>query len=210
MKRAVIICNGNRPIKDAVKKYSSKNTTLICANGGTKHAVSLGYIPDVIIGDHDSLPKNMVKKLTAKHTHFISYPKEKDETDAQLAIQFAIEKRFTEIIVFGIYGTRIDHFLSILLFIAEQKVPIKMVEGNQEIYCVTTNVHISGSVGDIVSLIPLKEDVQGITTKGLLYPLRKESLKYGKTQGVSNELTQPEAEIQVKKGVLLGIHTVSV
>lgn len=215
--RAIIICNGNRPKRQVIKRYLLPSSTIICANGGTKHALALGYTPDIVIGDHDSLPSSIKKKLANEKIKWMTYPRDKDETDSELAIQYAIKQKFKEIVVFGTYGSRIDHFLATLLLIGEQKAnmsklfptEIKIIEGNQEIYVVTKKLLLKGEVGDYVSLIPLKGDVLGITTKGLLYQLDNDKLLYGKTRGVSNELTKPQAEISIRKGILLAIHTFS-
>lgn len=205
--KVIIICNGNKPKKQVIEQYLSSKPLVICANGGSKHALALGIIPDVVIGDQDSLPRSIKLKLNNPKVVWITHPKEKDQTDSQLAIEYALKKGFKEIIIFGIYGNRIDHFLAILLFLAEQKVKLKIVEGNQDIYLISKKLEIKGRVGDYLSLIPLKKDILGITTKGLLYSLKKENLEYGKTRGVSNQFIQSRAKISIEYGILLVIHT---
>ncbi len=65
----------------------------------------------------------------------------------------------------------------------------------------------SGQVVDLLSLFPLTADATGVQTKGLFYPLHKETLYFGKPRGVSNVLTQEQVEISLETGLLLIIHT---
>jgi len=63
-----------------------------------------------------------------------------------------------------------------------------------------------GQLGDVVSLIPLGGDVEGIVTEGLLYPLRDEPLLSGPARGVSNVMTEPVARVTLRSGALLIVH----
>lgn len=207
-KRAIIFCNGNTPPKTIIDIYKLSDT-IICADGGTKHALKLGITPTIVIGDLDSLPKTTVKDLEKKRIIFLQFPPEKDQTDGELAIHFAIEKGFSEIIVTGSFGDRIDHFLGVLLFAAKQNSNITFLEGKQSLTVVSGTQEIRGEKGDTVSLIPLFGDAKGVMTKGLLYSLKNESLFIGKTRGVSNEMISKKATIKVVSGVVLVIHTFS-
>jgi thiamine pyrophosphokinase len=62
---------------------------------------------------------------------------------------------------------------------------------------------LTGKPGDVVSLIPLFGNVEGITTLGLEYPLNDESLAFGATRGVSNVLVQEQAEVNIRQGLIL-------
>jgi thiamine pyrophosphokinase len=56
--------------------------------------------------------------------------------------------------------------------------------------------------GQIVSLIPLGK-VEGITTKGLKFPLNDETLEIGFREGASNAILQKQFSIEIKNGILL-------
>lgn len=209
MKRAVIFLNGNKPKAATISQYIKQSDTIICADGGANHAVALGLTPDVYIGDLDSIRPAIYKKLQKEQIEFHIYKTEKDETDSEMALHYVLKKGFTDIVFFGVFGSRVDHMLANLTMFA--KVPkdmkITIIEGNQELYFVHKSISLSGKIGEYVSLIPFDGDVTGITSTGLKWQLTNGTLAFGKSRGVSNEFIQKTAEIFVKKGVLFVIHT---
>jgi len=67
---------------------------------------------------------------------------------------------------------------------------------------------MNGQAGDTVSLLPLAGDASGISTQGLEYPLRGETLSFGPARGISNVMLVHDARITFKSGLLLVIHTI--
>ncbi|MBI4097393.1 MAG: thiamine diphosphokinase [Candidatus Levybacteria bacterium] len=207
MKRAAIFLHGNPPKKSRVKQFLTKNTAILCADGGTAYALDLGLKPDVVIGDLDSLDKKVQAKLRKERVQTYTYPTEKNETDSELVLQYALDEGYRDIVIFGWMGSRLDHVLANLTLFTEQKrdVTITIVEPEQTLYIVKSSLALTGKKGEYISLIPLKGDVGGVTTKGLKWALHNETLYFGKTRGISNEFTGKAAEITVKSGVLLVI-----
>ena len=208
MKRAVIFSNGDLADVSRVKKMLKKTDFIIAANGGTRQVLKLGRLPDVVIGDLDSLDKKTKKKLERDKVAIISYPSDKDWTDTELGIKYAVKQGFKEIILTGFLGRRIDHLLANLLIMAgliDKLDRLMIVEGKQEIYVIKNRLEIKGKRGDLVSLIPLLGDCQGVRTTGLKYKLRNERLSWGKSRGVSNVMLGRKARIDLKKGRLLVI-----
>lgn len=213
MHKAVIFLNGDKTDISRVKKIIDKNTLIIGCDGGTQHAINLGLAPHVILGDMDSISGKLKKELEDKKVKFIKFPTKKDNTDAELALVYAIKQGCNEIILTGILGTRIDHLLATFHMLANPKfknIQIRIIEGNQDIYTVWKKIKLTGKKGDTVSLIQLNNNVTGATTKNLEYPLQDETLKIYETRGVSNVMTKKQAEIFVKKGALLVVHQQSV
>jgi len=215
MKRAVIFVNGNLSDLSRAKKIITKEDFLIAADGGVKHILKLGLVPQTIIGDFDSTPKNILKNIgrtrRSAPTKIIKYPTKKDETDFELAIDYCLEKKFNEIIIFGILGDRIDHLLANILLLAKiqtknPKTKIKVIEGKKEIYILNKEIIINGQIGDEVSIIPVSEKLEGIVTDGLEYQLNNESLSFGSTRGISNVLNKTSAKIIVTDGIALVVH----
>lgn len=207
MKKAALFLHGNSPKRERVRQFLTAKTVIICADGGTVYALSLGLKPDVVIGDFDSLNKKRLEKLKKENVQIKTYATEKDETDSELVLQYAIKQGFTDLVIFGWMGTRLDHVFANLTLFAEQKrdIQITIVEPEQTLYIVKSSISLSGRKGEYVSLIPLKGDVDGISTKGLKWKLHSETLYFGKTRGISNEFTGKTAKITVKKGMLLVI-----
>lgn len=207
MKRAVIFLHGNKPSAESVKKHIKKTDTIICADGGAIYAVSFELKPDVYIGDLDSISPAHYKRLKKEKIEWHIFEKEKDETDSELSIKYAIKHGFKEILLFGVFGNRVDHVLANLTMFATLKnIQVTIVEDNQILYFVKDKLSLQGKSGEYVSLIPFQENVT-VSTKNLKWELKNSILEYGKTRGISNELVKQVAEIKVKKGTLLVIHT---
>jgi thiamine pyrophosphokinase len=210
MKRAIIFFNGDLSDLSQFKNYRKDNDYIICADGGAAHVAKLGLTPDVIIGDFDSLSPSMQRKFAKQKIEQVKFPNDKNETDSELAIQYAIEKGYTNILVFGLLGSRLDHLLTNILALSLLKpleANVKMIEGNQEIQLIRDFITLKGNAGDLVSLIPIQKDAEGIITKNLQYPLNDETLYVGYSRGMSNVMTQKIATISLKKGLLLIIHS---
>lgn len=210
MKRAVIFLHGDKPSKKVVTENVKKSDRIICADGGTMHAVSCGLKPDVYVGDLDSISPALYKKSKKEKIEWHIYDKEKNYTDSELAIEYAIKKGFRKILIFGLFGSRLDHMIANLSLFAEkiiEGVQIKAIVEEQHIYFCNYKLVLSGKIGDYLSLLPLKDDVKGVTTKGLKWRLYNDTLYFGKTLGISNEFIEKKVEVQVSKGILMVIHT---
>lgn len=209
MKRAIIFYNGDLSDLTNAKKYIKPGDYIICADGGARHALTLGIKPDIILGDFDSLALDLQQSLKGKAIEWIAYDREKDETDSELALQHAMEKGYSTILLFGIFGTRIDHMLTNIFaldYLSKIHADVTIIEGNQEIRVITDHIEIHGKEGDLISLLPLKGTVKKVTTKNLHYPLTEEDLLFGYSRGISNVMTKSTAEVTIERGTLLIIH----
>lgn len=216
MKRAVIFVNGNLSDLSQAKNIITDKDALIAADGGVKHILKLGLTPHLVIGDFDSISTSLQKKLTKIRkeqkslfpTMLIKYPRKKDKTDFELAIDLVLKRKYNQIIIFGILGDRIDHLLANIFLLAKiqtenKSIKIKIIEGNKEIYIVNKEIIINGQIGDEVSLIPISAKLEGVVAEGLKYQLNNESLSFGSTRGISNVLNKTLAKITVIDGTAL-------
>jgi len=204
-KRAVIMAGGITGERKFFSKFFSKDDYIICADGGLKNAEYLGVTPDLIVGDMDSYAGN-IDKFSCK---VLSFPREKDKTDTELAIEVARDISPDEIIITGALGRRFDHALGNVHLLYKgftTGIPVVIIDSYQRIDLVWKDLYIdSGSVGDVVSLIPFSGEVTGIVTCGLKYPLKNDTLYAGETRGISNEILHIPCSIKVKSGLLLVI-----
>ncbi len=209
--RVVIFAGGKYQQGKASQKALMDADMLIAADSGAATALRLGHVPAYIVGDFDSLDKQLVEQLRARGSRIISAAVEKDETDTELAVQLAIEQGATEITLLGaLGGERFDHTIAnVLLLAGYDNVPIKIIDGPSTCWLLRGpgSTTIKGQIGDLLSLFPLAGDANGIHTRGLYYPLRGETLRFGKPRGVSNVLTGEQAEVSLESGLLLVIHT---
>ena len=213
-KRTVIIANGIPPAEATVRRWlqpddDSTHVRLICADGGARIALALGLTPEVVVGDLDSLDETAQARLKAMGCRFVVYPAAKDWTDLELALKLAIQESATEIVILGALGGRLDQELAniLLLLLPEvEGVPTRIVDERQEMFVARDQAEIAGQSGDVVSLIPLGGDAEGIVTEGLLYPLNDEPLLSGPARGVSNVMAGPKARVTLRSGALLIVH----
>lgn len=181
---------------------------VICADGAAEFALEQDIIPHVIIGDFDSITKKVRDHFQQTKTNWKQFPREKDFTDAELAIAYAQEQHVDELVILGLLGDRMDHMLSNIFHISEiaQNVSCLMIEGTTEIHIVRNRITLHGKKGDEVSLLPLKGDCGRISTHGLYYPLQQEELPFGSTRGISNVFLHEKATIEIGTGTLLVLH----
>lgn len=208
MSRAIIIANGEILNLDAARAVISPDDFVIAADGGLRHCFRLGLTPRLLIGDLDSTSPADLATLEATGTQIIRHPAHKDQTDLELAIEWAIRNGHNDILVLGALGDRWDQTLANLLLpalYAQEGTRIRIIDGRQQISLARGpgSLTLSGAPGDTVSLIPIGGDAHGVTTSGLEYPLDNGTLRFGSTLGISNTLTAREAIISVQEGLLV-------
>jgi thiamine pyrophosphokinase len=209
--RAVIFANGDLDDPQAAMQAIRPGDLLIAADGGTHNCRALGLHPDTVIGDLDSLSPGLLEELESRGTHFVVHPRDKDQTDLELALHYAIDQGASEILLLGLLGGRLDQTLANLLLLALPdwgKVNLAAVSGPDTAHFLRPGeaINVTGRTGDIVSLIPLSPTVTGVTTQGLRWPLHDAELRFGSTLGISNEVVGTTVRIQSRTGQLLVVH----
>jgi thiamine pyrophosphokinase len=187
-------------------KYIKDEDYIITADSGTKYAVEIGIIPDIIVGDMDSIEEDLLNSMIEKNIDIIKFNPEKDYTDTEIAINHAMKISPEEIIIFGALGDRLDHTLAgiyLLKYCLDKGFKARIINEKNEITLIKDSIIITGKKGDIISLIPLTEKVEGITTDNLYYPLSNENLVLGSSRGVSNIMKCDKAGVKIKGGLLL-------
>lgn len=183
---------------------------LICADGGLRAARRLGLRPDAAIGDFDSASRALLRWARNAGAEIVAHPAEKDKTDAELALDYAVARGAREVEVFGALGGRLDHLLAnvgLLLNARARGVRLRLVDDATEAYLAGRRTALEARRGDLVSLLPLSGGVRGVTTRGLKYPLRRATLRGGSSLGVSNVVVSTPAAVAVGSGDLLVVVT---
>ena len=206
----LLFANGDLEEIEWIRPYLATATAVIAADGGSKHLFRLGHLPDLVIGDMDSLPRQAREWLLEGNVPLIVAPEKKDETDLELALLYASEHYKEEILIFAAFGGRLDQTLANIFLLALPALSgerIKLMSPQQRAWLVTDRSEIQGDIGDRVSLIPLGGEVLVRQTQGLQWPLVDETLAFGPARGVSNVMTSSAAAVAVGSGTLLCIHT---
>lgn len=209
-KRAVIFVNGLLADGNAVRRELRNTDTLIAADGGLHVLQSLGLSPHLLIGDLDSVTPVEEAELQAAGVEIRRYPVEKDETDLELALLAAAQGGFQSIWLVAALGGRLDQTLAnlgLLLLPELAGREVRLFDGREEVFLIRREGIIRGRPGEAVSLLPLLGPASGITTEGLQYPLKGETLFPERSRGISNRLLGDTAHVQVDHGLLLCIHT---
>jgi thiamine pyrophosphokinase len=207
--RALIFANGNLPDPKAARPLIRPGDLIIAADGGTRHALALGLVPSAIIGDLDSLTSDVRRITEQASVQLLEYPRDKDETDLELALDYALENSIHEIIILGALGGRLDQTLANLALLSSPELVglnARLDDGVEEAFFVRSSSEIRGQIGETVSLVPWGAPVEGVITAGLKWPLRGETLLPHQTRGISNEMLGERANVAVQSGLLLVIH----
>ena len=194
-----------------LREYLDQADLVVAADGGGDAAESIGVSPDVLIGDFDSISQERLSSLKAEGIPALRYPREKDETDGELALMYALRRGADSIVLLGALGGRIDHELANLMLLTREELRGKdavIVNGRQAVRVLRggEQLRLRGKRGDILSLIPVGGDAKGITTSGLLYGLEDGELLMGFARGVSNEFVSSEASVSLREGTVFVIH----
>lgn len=217
MKKPItLVANGDIHNLDWLKQRLERGSqTLIGVDGGANYLLGLDLIPDIVLGDLDSLSAEYVNRLEQNWVNIFKFESEKDETDLELALVYAADQpqwAGLTIDVYGAHGGRFDHEIANLMLLTHPKLvnhQIRFIAPHQTSFIITSSAEIHGRAGDTVSLIPLKGDSVIKETTQLKWPLINSTLKFGPARGVSNEMTASVASVELAEGMVLCVHTES-
>ena len=208
---AGVIVAGGDPVTAAGLPPLPQPRFVIAADSGLDSALDLGIAVDLAVGDFDSADPGAVEAARAAGTVLQRHPADKDATDLELALEAALARGLSPVLVLGGSGfDRIDHFLANALLLARPRYrplqPQWWVLG-AHVVPVHDRIEVTGRPGDLLTLLAIGGPAAGVTTGGLQWELHDETLDAGSTRGVSNEMTGAAAVVSVASGTLLAVHT---
>ena len=204
MKECIIFGAGEY---DAQRPVKTAETLVIAADAGYRHCVACGFVPDLVIGDVDS------SSAVPEAANVVRLPVEKDVTDMDAAVSLALAQNCKVIRLYGGMGGRPDHTLANYALVARlsQQGVAAYLYGNG--YVVTAvadgTLILTGGRGETVSVFSWTERAEGVTLRGLKYPLENATLTSTFALGVSNSFSEETAEISVERGTLLVMRQIS-
>jgi thiamine pyrophosphokinase len=204
---AVVVIGGDRPHAGAVAQLPP-GALVVAADSGVDHALALGLHVDLVVGDLDSATPAAVAAAEAAGATVERHPREKDAIDTELAVDAALLRGATRVVLLAGGGDRLDQLLAGLLLLAHPALAATEVEawvGPAHVLVVRGpgEVRVHGEPGALVSLVPVHGPVTGVVSEGLRYPLHGEPLGAGTTRGISNELVGEQATVRLAGGALL-------
>jgi thiamine pyrophosphokinase len=211
MPRVFIIANGEPDFPDLITSAIGLDDLIICADGGSNHAVNLGIKPNLIVGDMDSISTASLDQFKKCGTEIRQFPRDKDASDLELALQAAIEYSPSEILCMCVLGRREDHSLTNTFLIGRyaglgNKISILGAAWQAQFVTSRLPCTFTGSAGDILSLIPMVATASGVTANGVKWPLDNASLPWGSSRTVSNEFIAEQVSVTLTDGLLLAFH----
>ncbi|MTI87772.1 MAG: thiamine diphosphokinase [Balneolaceae bacterium] len=197
---ALIICNGFPPPEQLLLAELKQADLVIGADGGGNILLEQDIIPDFVIGDMDSFRRPDTISFELIHDP------DQDTNDLHKALGLALEQEVTTCTVLGAFGIRMDHSLTNLSVLKQFDTSFDSLvfkDKDQQCIMVTSSYRGEARKGTTVSLFPLSGRAEGITTKGLKYPLTDEYLVTGERVSTLNETVEPSFSIKVGDGDLV-------
>ncbi|WP_191561748.1 thiamine diphosphokinase [Metabacillus idriensis] len=210
MKSIHIVAGGPKRYIPALNTHHREDVCWIGVDRGVIYMQEAGIAPVRAFGDFDSITIDEREKLNKSSVHLDLFPAEKDKTDTEIAIEWAILQNPDEILLFGSTGGRLDHFLANTQLLAKySNARIKIIDQTNEISVFLPGVHKvqMDNRFPYVSFLPVSEEVIGITLDGFKYPLLNCHIKLGSTLCISNELIHLSGTFSFENGILLMVRS---
>lgn len=207
--KAIIVSGGFIPIDFLIYQIKNKNADadlIICADSGADALFAAEILPNVLLGDFDSINKEVFDFYVQQGIKTVRFNTNKDVTDTHIAIKYAINQGADRVIILGALGDRIDHTLS-NIFLLESYLHLahcKIIDAKNRIELISdgTKRVYSNKHYKYISLIPVSKKVVGVTTDGFKYKLTNATLHRSDSFGVSNEILQTYGTVAIRKGLL--------
>jgi thiamine pyrophosphokinase len=195
-----------------LNKYDNEDVMWASADRGTLYLLRNKITPTVAFGDFDSVTSSELEWINKRLKEHYVYPKEKDKTDLEIALQYAIDQKPDLIQIFGATGGRLDHSLiNLQLLVQTMQVGIttKLIDRWNEVelkmpglYQVEQNVSFP-----YISFIPFSNEVCGLTLNGMKYPLSHFTLLKGSTRCISNEIIKEKGTYSFHEGIIMVVRS---
>ena len=205
--RAAIFLNGAPDSERLIQAAVERADLVVAADGGARFALAAGIVPDLIVGDMDSLGEDLAQEIERRGAELERHPVRKDKMDGHLAVLAARERGATAAEFVCAAGGRAGAVFALphILLAAERLGLRSRVFGDWgRMFVVETGSRtLEGKTGDSISVFPLAGQATGVTLEGMGYPLANATLEPGDTLGFHNELVGGQAKVSVEGGTLL-------
>ncbi len=201
--KALIIANGTQPTSERLRMLSAQAGYVVCADGGANAARRAGLLPDVLVGDFDSVHPTVLAHFT-KHGVDIRHESGQDDTDLEKALRLVVERGARYVTITGATGRLLDHSLGNLAILSRyaRSLEITLEDADYYIDILTRARRFPAFAGQRVSIVPLPS-AEGIQLKGLKYTPPGGRLIFGENEGTCNQATGQSISVSCSSGVLM-------
>jgi len=204
---AAIFLNGAPDSETLIEAVAKRAALIVAADGGARHALAAGIVPDLIVGDMDSLGEDLAREAEQRGSSLQRHPARKDKMDGHLAALAAGDLGATAADFLCAAGGKPGAVFAVPhILLAAERVGLysTVVTGWGRMFVLEAGSRaVEGTSGDNVSIFPLSGQATGVTLEGMGYPLTNASLLPGDTLGFHNELVGRKATVSVVSGALL-------
>jgi thiamine pyrophosphokinase len=205
---ALIFASGTLTKTTELQNLVAQADIFLAADGGANHCHRLDITPDILVGDFDSINTATLTKYQKEGIEIHRHPVQKDAIDLEISLDLARYRGATTIWLVGVLGGRWDMSLANIMLTASDKykdIRLSLLgpDCTMHIFHPGQSHSVSGFPGQTISLLPLKDDVHGITLTGFKYPLNDHTISFGASLGISNNLINDQGRISFTKGVLI-------
>jgi thiamine pyrophosphokinase len=198
--RFTILLGGEITVTDRLLKATA-NTRIIAADGGMRHAASLNVRPELWVGDFDSTDPALLE--TYSDVELQPYPVSKASTDGEIAVEEALLRGATEILLVGaLGGSRSDHALQHIVYALALKargIDISLTSGEEEAFLMLGDeLVLDLPPRSLLSVIGFS-DLEGLDIENVQYPLSEFYLPFGSSRTVSN-IANGTVQLRLRKG----------
>ncbi|MCP8970179.1 thiamine diphosphokinase [Ectobacillus ponti] len=206
-----LLAGGPQDHHPDLRRYNSTGVVWAAADRGVYHLLQLGIQLAAAFGDFDSVTDQELSWMQ-KRSELQLLPREKDETDLEIALGWALAQKPAGIRIFGATGGRLDHSLANIQLLVrglEQGVPITLADRQNELSLRQAGRHTiqRDDAFPYVSFLPFTGVVEGLTLEGFKYPLTAAAIRPGSTLCVSNELAAEKGTFSFESGILMVVRS---
>ncbi len=208
--RVAIFLNGSADSAGLLRRVAERADLVVAADGGVRFALEAGVVPDLVVGDMDSLGEDLALEVERLGASLERHPVRKDKMDGQLAVLAARERGATTADLLCAMGGRLGALFAVPhILLAAERIGLRstVVADRVRMFVVAAGYRtVEGDPQDSISIFPLSGPATGVTLEGMEYPLDNASLEPGDTLGFHNELIGRKASVSVEEGALLIVH----
>lgn len=203
IKTALIILKGEKPNLKMVKNLQQNTDYIICADGAIQFCEEINLIPNLVIGDFDSIPEKSINKLQK-----VEYLKvnDQDTTDGEKALLYCLNHGFNHVNIIGGFGGRVDHSLyniELLKKFYKRGLKINSYSATERVFITRERAQFEEETGTRLSFFPIFGKVNQLFSRGLKWTLDGATLEFGLASSISNEICSSPAEITFQDNELL-------
>ena len=206
-----IVSGGTAPSEKLLRGYLDKVDFIIAADRGSECLYNYGIVPDLLLGDFDSVKKEVLDTVKLQIKEVLEFPPEKDYTDTEIAIIEAVKRNAEKIYLFGAIGSRMDHTLGnigLLLTTKKRGAVLEIINDNNRLYLAEKKMKLFGEYGENISFHALCDIVKNFKISGAKYNLETCDLSLLDPRAICNEFIDTEIEISYEDGELLILHSI--